>query len=61
MTFLQELINSNYCNTRPGIADFVLELMNVSPKRIRKANILLIFCTVYYTYSYISLGIPVLV
>ena len=29
MTFLQELRNSNYCNTRPGIADFVLELMVV--------------------------------
>ncbi len=25
----QELRNSNYCNTRPGIADFVLELMVV--------------------------------
>ncbi len=29
MTFWQELRNSNYCNTTPRIADFVLELMVV--------------------------------
>ncbi len=29
MTLLQELRNSNYSNTRPGIADLVSELMVV--------------------------------
>ncbi len=35
--------------------------MNVSPKRKRKAEILLIFFTVYYAYGHTTLSIPVLV
>ncbi len=35
--------------------------MNASPKRIRKADILLIFFTVYYAYGHTTLSIPVLV
>ncbi len=43
MTFSQELRNSNYCNTRAGIADFVLELMVVCRRLYDLGDVVSIF------------------